>query len=104
MSDLRPTSAKPIAIRALGVLSILWGLLQWGWNGWAFDASWHLGSPIRRQSPPVVDAGLQSKICSEIYDTGMHLIQVLDRTLDLTLINGVVFVLLGLALLWSLRR
>lgn len=91
-------------IRTLGILSIFWGVFQWWWNRWAFGASWHLGSPIRRQLPPTVDASLESKICSEIYETGMHLVQALDRTLDVMVINGCLFVALGIALLCSSRK
>jgi len=91
--------------RALGILSILWGIAQWKWNSWAFGASWHLGSPIRRaRLPPVVADNVQDKICAEIHETGMQVIHVLDWTLDLVLVNAVIFTLLGVALLWSSSR
>jgi hypothetical protein len=107
---LRPMSDPQMRniVRALGILSILWGCFQWQWKGWAFGASWHLGSPIRRQLRPTVDESIQSKICSEIYDTGVNVIHVLDRTLDLTTINAVIFIVLGVAFLfasgWVARR
>jgi hypothetical protein len=91
--------------RALGIVSILWGIVQWRWNVWAFSASWHLGSPLRRADLPLVtDDSVQPKIFAEVIQTGMQVIHVLDRTLDLLVVNALVFIGLGIFLLWSSNK
>ena len=85
---------------SFGVLAILSGLVQWFWVSWAFGASWHLGSPIRqhRIGNNATEGTLHSLV-EEVYSTGLRVIGVLEDTLNLVAINGLLFVAIGIVLI-----
>jgi hypothetical protein len=84
---------------SLGIVAVLTGLAQWFWVLWAFGASWHLGSPIRQHRIPTNALGqpLQS-VVDEVYSTGFRVIGVLEDTLGLLVVNGLLFLATGIVL------
>jgi len=83
---------------SLGAVCIAAGITQWLWTAWAFEASWHLGSPIRLHGAP------KDPAMHNLYSTGLQLIHVLDPTLMLLIVNGVLFIATGVVLVLLSRR
>jgi hypothetical protein len=86
----------------LGGLSIAVGLFNWLWIFYAWDAAWHMGSPLRRHSKHVVASltGDHAYVARDSHSTGLVLIDVLGQTFWAMFGTGAFLVAVGLLLIY----
>ena len=99
----------------LGGLSIAVGVFNWLWvfSAWcaaivgiklfyAWDAAWHMGSPLRRHSKHVVASltGDHAYVARDSHSTGLVLIDVLGNTFWVMFASGAFLVAVGLLLIY----
>jgi hypothetical protein len=97
---------------AVGVLSIALGAFEGWWTLHAFDASLHLGSPIRRIAPADVEAlaldpDLQHKHLRpllECFGASREVIGALSDTLHVLALSSIFLVVIGIVLIRSARQ
>lgn len=91
----------------LGGLSIAVGIFNWLWIFYAWDAAWHMGSPLRRHSKHMVASltGDHAHVARDSHSTGLVLIDVLGNTFWVMFASGAFLVVVGLLLIYlSVRQ
>lgn len=95
------SAAFRLTSRVLGALSITVGIINWLWIFYAWDAAWHMGSPLRRHSKHFVASltGDEARMARDAHSTGLVLIDVLGNTFWVMFASGAFMVLVGLLLI-----
>ncbi|WP_139187852.1 hypothetical protein [Pseudoxanthomonas sp. CF385] len=103
---MSPVAPRPMGL-VLGGLSIAVGVFNWLWIFYAWDAAWHMGSPLRRHSKHVVASltGDHAYVARDSHSTGLVLIDVLGNTFWVMFASGAFLVTVGLLLIYlSIRE